>query len=120
MEINKSHIGNYLKNSVMYLLKSKYIFFIFTLIESYDLLICLISLEEIFFYYNKNYFETKTFLKNILLEISPYLNYYSFQKKTDGKGFDRNYIAIIIYIIFILLFYLYLFLGTIEKKKQKK
>ena len=119
MEINKSHIGNYLKNSVMYLLKSKYIYFIICLIESYDLLICLISLEEIFFYYNKNYFETKTLLKNILSQISPYLNYYSFQKESDGKGFDRNYISIIIYIIFFLLFYLYLFLGTIEKKNKK-
>ncbi len=119
MEISKSYIGNYLKKSVMYSFKSKFIFFIISLIESFELLICLICFEEIFFYFNKNYYETRTFLKNILSQVSPYLNYYAYQKLSDGKGFDRNYIAILIYVVFLLLFYLYLFFGTTEKKNKK-
>ena len=119
MEIRKAYIGDYLKKSVMYLLKSKLIFLIISLIESIELLICLINFEEIFFYYNKNYFETKTFLKNILSQISPYLNYYNFQKSSETKGFNKNYITIVIYLVFLFLFYLYLFFGTKERKNKK-
>ena len=81
MEIKKTYIGKYCKNSVIYLFKSKIVFFIISLFEFYELLICLINFEEIFFYLDKNYFETKTLLKNILLKIAPYPHYNTFLKK---------------------------------------
>ena len=119
MEIKKTYIGKYFKNSVIYLFKSKLIFFIISFIEFYELLICLINFEEIFFYLDKNYYETKTFLKNILLQIAPYPYYNDFLKKSDGQGFDRNYIFIIIYLMFLMGFYLYLFFEAKEDKNQK-
>ena len=119
MEINKEHIGNYLQKSVLYLFKSKLVFFIISLIECIELLVCLVNFEEVFFYFNKNYFETNTLLKTILSQISPFLKYYDFQKVSDGKGFDRNYVTIIIYLVFIIFFYIYLFFGTKERKNKK-
>ena len=116
MEIKKTYIGKYCKNSVIYLFKSKIVFFIISFIEFYELLICLVDFEEIFFYLDKNYYETKTLLKNILLKIAPYPHYNTFLRNSDGQGFDRNYIFIMIYLIFLILFYLYLFFGTKEEK----
>ena len=117
MEIKKTFIGKYFKNSVLYLFKSKIVFLIISLFEAYELLLTLINFEECFFYLDKNYFETKTFLKNILLQIAPYPYYDTFLKNSTGEGFDRNYFAIVIYVILFLLFYLYLFFGTKEEKK---
>ena len=90
MKVRNSYFGKYFIKSVIHLLKSKILFFIVSLIENIELLICLILFEEVFFYFNKNYFETKTYLKNILLEASPYSNYFDFQKKSDAIGFDSN------------------------------
>ena len=117
MEIKTTFIGKYFKNSVLYLFKSKIVFFIISLIETYELLLSLINFEEIFFYLDKNYFETKTFLKNIILQIDAYPYYDTFLKNSTGEGFDRNYIAIVIYLALFLLFYLYLFFGTKNDKK---
>ena len=117
MKVRNSYFGKYFIKSVIHLLKSKILFFIVSLIENIELLICLILFEEVFFYFNKNYFETKTYLKNILLEASPYSNYFNFQKKSDGIGFDSNYITIVIYLSLLLLYYLYLFIGTKDGKK---
>ena len=119
MEIRKSHIGNYFKLSVINLFKSKIIFFIITIIENVELIIGIIIFEELFFYYKKNYTETKTYLKNILLQISPRQYYHNYLNKIDVKGFDRNYTSISIYLFLHILFYLYLFFGTKEEKKNK-
>jgi hypothetical protein len=117
MEIKKTFIGKYFKNSVLYLFKSKIVFLIISLFEAYELLLTLINFEECFFYLDKNYFETKTFLKNILLQIAPYPYYDTFLKNSTGEGFDRNYFAIVIYVVLFILFYLYLFFGTKEEKQ---
>ena len=119
MEIKKTYIGKYFRKSVMHLFKSRILFFIISFIEALEILVCLINFEEAFFYMNKNYYETQTFLKNILLQIVPYPYYYNFQEKNKGKGFDTNYIAIIFYLILIVLFYLYLLLEFDESKYEK-
>ena len=119
MELSDVYIGKYFKQSVISYFKSKFLFFIITLIENVELLVCLINFEEFFFYYKKNNNDTKTKLKNILLQLSPHQYYYTFLKKTEGKGFDRNYVAIIVYFFFHILFYTYLVIGIKEEKKKK-
>lgn len=119
MEIKKSYIGKYFKKSVLHLFKSRGVFLIISVIEALEVLVCLINFEEIFFYFNQNYYETKTFLKNILLQIIPYPYYFNFQKASDGKGFDRNYIAIVAYFMLLVLFFVYLVFGTNEFKYEK-
>ena len=114
MEIQKTHIGKYFDKSAINLIKSKFIFFIVSFFEIYDLTISLLNQENSFFYLNKVNENIKTKLIKILLQISPYLNYDSIQKNKEKESYDPNYNIAIVYFGFLIIFYIYLFLHSLH------
>ena len=109
MKIKKTYIGKYFNKSAINLIKSKFIFFILSFFEIYEITICLLSQESAYFYQNKNDKNTRTKLIKFLISISPYNIYTKSKKNQDKSSFDPNYYLIIIYLILLIFFYLYLF-----------
>ena len=119
MEIQKTYIGKSFDKSAINLIKSKFIFFIVSFFEIYDLTISLLNQENSFFYLNKVNENIKTKLIKLLLQISPYLNYDSIQKNKEKESYDPNYNIAIVYFGFLIIFYIYLFFGTQKIKYEK-
>ena len=119
MEIQKTYIGKSFDKSAINLIKSKFIFFIVSFFEIYDLTISLLNQENSFFYLNKVNENIKTKLIKLLLQISPYLNYDSIQKNKEKASYDPNYNVAIAYFGFLIIFYIYLFFGTQKIKYEK-
>ena len=121
MEIKKRHIGQYFQKSAIHIFKSKFIFFVISLFEVYDLLLTLLNQENTFFYLNQNSYEIRTRLNNLLIKISPYLNYAKYKAHKNEATYDSNYNIVIIYLALLICFYLYLLFGTdkIHNEKQE-
>ena len=112
MEIEKTYIGKYFNKSAINLIKSKFIFFIISLFEIYEITICLLNQESAYFYLNKNNEQTRTKLIKFLVNISPYYKYTKTKKNQDKSSYDPNFNLIIVYLILLIFFYLYMFFGT--------
>ena len=120
MEIQKTYIGKSFDKSAINLIKSKFIFFIVSFFEIYDLTISLLNQENSFFYLNKVNENIKTKLIKLLLQISPYLNYDSIQKNKEKASYDPNYNVAIAYFGFLInILYLFIFRDP-ENKIRKK
>ena len=101
MEIEKTYIGKYFNKSAINLIKSKFIFFIISLFEIYEITICLLNQESAYFYLNKNNEQTRTKLIKFLVNISPYYKYTKTKKNQDKSSYDPNFNLIIVYFIYI-------------------
>ena len=122
MEIQKTYIGKYFNKSAIHLIKSRFIFFIFSLFEVLDITIILLNQENAYFYLDGNNETIRTRLIKFLFSISPYTNYkkYIKRKSQNYSGFNLNYTIVIIYLALFIIFYLYLFFGTNNKNNEKQ
>ena len=120
MEIEKTYIGKYFNKSAINLIKSKFIFFIISFFEVYEITISLLNQESAYFYLNKNAHDTRTKLIKFLINISPYNIYAKSKKNQDKSSYDPNYNLIIIYLVLLIFFYLYMFFGTKPIKNEIK
>jgi hypothetical protein len=114
MEIKKTYIGKYFNKSAINLIKSKFIFFLISLFEIYEITICLLNQESAYFYLNKSEPDTRTKLIKVLMNISPY-NIFAKTRKNldlDKSSYDSNYNIIIVYLVLFIIFYLYIIFGT--------
>ena len=118
MEIEKTYIGKYFNKSAINLIKSKFIFFIISFFEVYEITISLLNQESAYFYLNKNDHDTRTKLIKFLINISPYNIYAKSKKNQDKSSYDPNYNLIIIYLVLLIFFYLYMFFGTKPIKNE--
>ena len=118
MEIEKTYIGKYFNKSAINLIKSKFIFFIISFFEVYEITISLLNQESAYFYLNKNAHDTRTKLIKFLINISPYNIYAKSKKNQDKSSYDPNYNLIIIYLVLLIFFYLYMFFGTKPIKNE--
>ena len=125
MEIKKTFIGKYFNKSAINLIKSRFIFFIVSLFEIYDLTLALLTQQSNFFQLNKNRATNDSKLNEILLQISPYLLYCKGKDQNEKfhnatASFNGNYILVIIHFGLLLLFYLYLFFHTDKINNEKQ
>ena len=113
MEIKKTNIGKYFNKSAVNISKSKFIFFIFSFYEIYEITICLVIQENSFFNLNKNKIDASSKLNNILEKISPYLIYCKEKyMNKETLTYDSNFNLVSTYLALLIIFYIYLFFGT--------
>ena len=122
MEIQKSYIGKYFNKSAIYLIKSRFIFFIISFFEVLDVTIILLNQENAYFYLEGNNETIRTKLIKFLFSISPYTNYtkYIKRKSQNNSSYNSNYNIVIIYLGLFIIFYLYLFFGTNSNKNENQ
>ena len=104
MHIPKSYFSEYFKESVIYLVKSKPIFFILTSIELIELTTNLIDKIKIIFRYNQQYEHNESQLSSIVLKISPHHHFFEYMKYNSIGDFNNNRIVLIIIVGLYLLF----------------
>ena len=108
MKIPKSHLSEYFKRSVVYLIKTKLAVFLSSIIEFIDLCTNMIDLSYQIFYYNKEYHYKDIKLSKILLAASPYQYFFNFITSEETKSyFTRNVLFIIIYAVLFIWFLTY-------------
>ena len=124
MEIKKTYIGKYFNKSAINLVKSRFIFFIVSLYEIYEVTIAIVTQQNTFFLLNKNRMLNQSKLNDILIQISPYFIYCKAKDMNDNftssSSYNANYNLAIVYLGLLLLFYLYLFFLTDKTRTEKK
>ena len=94
MEIQKTYIGKYFDKSAINLIKSKFIFFIVSFFEIYDLTISLLNQENSFFYLNKVNENIKTKFEEFNIEqnaIAPeYKKYIKLHQENNKKYYRKK------------------------------
>ena len=124
MEIKKTYIGKYFNKSAINLVKSRFIFFIVSLYEIYEVTLAIVTQQNAFFLLNKNRMLNQSKLNKILIQISPYFIYCKAKDMNDNftssSSYNANYNLAIVYLGLLLLFYLYLFFLTDKTRTEKK
>ena len=117
MHIPKNYFSEYFKKSVLYLIKSKFIFFILTSIELLE--ICVNSIDKTTVLFRRyQYFSYKVSkLSTIVLKISPYHYFFNYMGNNIDGNFSTNRIAFIIIVILYILFFLF-FLNISDEKND--
>ena len=118
MKIPKTYFGEYFKKSVLHLSKSKLIFLIISVIEFIEVLVCVLDLQDFFFFLNKNYYDAQARLSKILLSIIPYSYYFDYFITKDSSDFIFVYITILIYLFLFICFFAYLLYDTKESNEK--
>ena len=117
MKSVKNNFSEYFEKSVLYLIKSKIVFFIllsFECIEiatniTYDISV-LFRFDNIYnYHYNK--------LSTIILTISPYHYFFNFMKNHKSQDFKVNSIALLVIVFFYILFFIF-FLNPKKKEEE--
>ena len=119
MHIPKSYFSEYFKESVIYLVKSKPIFFILTSIELIELTTNLIDKIKIIFRYNQQYEHNESQLSSIVLKISPHHHFFEYMKYNSIGDFNNNRIVLII-IVGLYLLFLVFFLKKNNRDDEKE
>ena len=124
MEIKKTYIGKYFNKSAINLVKSRFIFFIVSLYEIYEVILAIVTQQNAFFLLNKNRMLNQSKLNDILIQISPYFIYCKAKDMsnnfTSSSSYNANYNLVIVYLGLLLLFYLYLFFLTDKTQTEKQ
>ena len=127
MKIPKSHFSEYFKRSVVFLVKTELAVFIISIIEFVDLCTNMIDVSYQIFYFNQTYNYKEIQLSKIILSISPYQYFFNYISDGDGSGLTRNYIAALVYAVFLIWFFTYFLsinncnldlMGPVEKLIQ--
>ena len=119
MKSIKNNFSEYFKKSVVYLIKSKIIFFIFLSFECIEIATNITYDISVLFRYNHIYNYKYNKLSTIILTISPYHYFFNFMKKHISEDYTVNGISLIIIVFFYILFFVY-FLNPrmIEKESE--
>ena len=107
------NFSNYYKYSVLYLIKSKIIYFIFLSFECIEIATNITYDVSILFQYDSIYNYKNNKLSSIILAISPYHYFFNFMKKNISDIFKQNGITLI-----IILFLYIVFFGFFFKPKK--
>jgi hypothetical protein len=119
MKSIKDNFSEYFKRSVLYLIKSKILFFIFLSFECIEIATNITyDVSVLFQFSNKfNYKDNK--LSTIILTISPYHYFFNFMKKHISEDYAINGIVLVIIVFIYILFFVYFFNSTKTRKKLK-
>ena len=107
MKIPKSHFSEYFKRSVVFLVKTELAVFLISIVEFLDLCTNMVDISYQLFFYGKTYDNKNLKLNNIILTISPYQYFFEYLSDLNDTGFRKNYLAIIIYIVLFLWYFIY-------------
>ena len=113
----KNNFSEYFKKSVIHLIKSKIIFFIFLSFESIEIATNITYDISVLFRFDKIYNYKYNKLSTIILTISPYHYFFNFMKNNKSKDFTVNGIALIVVLIFYIIFFIF-FLN--QKKTEEE
>ena len=119
MHIPKSYFSEYFKESVLYLGKSKPVFFILTSIELIELTTNIIDKITVLFRKGRIYSYKVSKLSTIILTISPYHHFFNYMKDRATGNFSSNRIVMIVIAVLYLIF-LSFFLNIKEKKEERE
>ena len=108
----KNNLSEYFKKSVLYLFKSKIIFFIFLSFECIEIATNITYDVSALFKYNHIYNYKLNKLSTIILRISPYHYYFNFMKSHLSDCYKINGIASVIILILYILFFVFFFKPT--------
>ena len=117
MKLPRTYFGEYFKKSVQHLSKSKIVFLIISVIEFFEVLVCLIEHQDFFFLIGQNYSDSRLQLAKLLSTVDSYSYYFDFFIKEDSR-FNIIYIAILIYLFLVICFFVYLIFG-IKKSNEE-
>ena len=115
----KSHFSEYFKRSVLFLLKSKIIFFIFLSFECIEIATNITYDISVLFRYNHIYNYKYNKLSSIILTISPYHYYFNFMKHHMSDSYKVNGIALIIIVVFYIIFFVFFLRPQKEEKEPE-
>ena len=103
----KNNFSEYFKKSVVYLIKSKIIFFIFLSFECIEIATNITYDISVLFRFDKIYNYKYNKLSTIILSISPYHYFFNFMKNHKSSDYTVNGIALIIILFFYIIFFIY-------------
>ena len=112
----KGNFSEYFKKSVLYLIKSKIVFFIFLSFECIEIATNITYDISVLFRYNQIYNYKYNKLSTIILTISPYHYFFNFMKNHISEDFKVNGIALLIIVLFYIIFFIYF----LKPKKEEK
>ena len=115
----KSHFSEYFKRSVLFLLKSKIIFFIFLSFECIEIATNITYDISVLFRYNHIYNYKYNKLSSIILTISPYHYYFNIMKHHMSDSYKVNGIALIIIVVFYIIFFVFFLRPQKEEKEPE-
>ena len=105
----KNNFSEYFKKSVIYLIKSKIIFFIFLSFECIEIATNITYDISVLFRFDKIYNYKSNKLSSIILSISPYHYFFNYMKTHKANDYTVNGITLIIILVFYILFFVYFF-----------
>ena len=115
----KSHFSEYFKRSVLFLLKSKIVFFIFLSFECIEIATNITYDISVLFRYNHIYNYKYNKLSSIILTISPYHYYFNFMKHHMTDSYTVNGIALIIIVVLYVVFFVFFLRPQKEEKEPE-
>ena len=119
MNSMKSHFSEYFKRSVLFLLKSKIVFFIFLSFECIEIATNITYDISVLFRYNHIYNYKYNKLSSIILTISPYHYYFNFMKHHMTDSYTVNGIALIIIVVLYVVFFVFFLRPQKEEKEPE-
>ena len=112
MKSIKDNFSEYFKRSVLYLIKSKILFFIFLSFECIEISTNITYDVSVLFQFNNTFNYKDNKLSTIILTISPYHYFFNFMKKHISEDYAINGIVLVIIVFIYILFFVYFFNST--------
>ena len=120
MNIPKSYFSEYFKQSVLYLVKSKLMFFILTSVELLEICVNMIDKTTIIFRHNQFFSFEVNKLSTIILKLSPYHYFFHFMEGHIEGEFSPNKIVFIIIVLLYVLFFIFFFYAKSQIEESEE
>jgi hypothetical protein len=120
MHIPKNYFSEYFKLSVLYLVKSKLMFFLLTSIELLELCVNIIDKTATLFHYNQVFYYEVSQLSTIVLKLSPYHYFFHFMEGHTEGEFSSNRISFIVIVLLYVVFFIFFLNAENQHEEVEK
>ena len=120
MHNTNNYFSEYFKLSVLYLVKSKLMFFLLTSIELLELCVNIIDKTTTIFRHNQVFYYQVSQLSTIVLKLSPYHYFFHFMEGHSSGEFSSNRICFIVIVLLYVVFFIFFFNAKNQNEEVEK